>query len=110
MFPIEWSPDALADVERIRPFDVRSIFRAVEELQHQADVETRSRKPLREPIDELPEDPWELRVGAFRVVYRIREEPPGTEGASQGKIVRILRVIFKGRFTMQEALERGRKP
>jgi hypothetical protein len=110
VFSIEWAPDALADVERIRPFDARPIFAALAEIRHQADVETRNRKPLREPLEELPDASWEVRVGEFRVFYRISGEALGAEQVGVGKTARILRVIFKGRSTTAEALRRGRAP
>lgn len=62
---------------------VRSVLDAVDEqLQHQPNVETRNRKPMRPN----PVAPWELRIGQLRVYYEV---DPG--------IVRILAVGVKDR-------------
>ena len=62
---------------------VRSVLDAVDEqLQHQPNVETRNRKPMRPN----PVAPWELRIGQLRVYYEV-----------DAGIVRILAVGVKDR-------------
>jgi mRNA-degrading endonuclease RelE of RelBE toxin-antitoxin system len=56
-----------------------------EQLQHEADVETRNRKPMRPN----PLAPWELRIGELRVYYEIEEDP--------GRVVTIVAVGVKDR-------------
>ena len=73
---------------------------AVERLRFQAESETRHRRPLREPIDQLPGATWEVRAGDYRGLYWIEE----------GRTVRILRVILKGRQTTAAAVMRSKKP
>jgi len=67
-------------------------------------VETEQRKPLAEPLGDLPEASWEIRVGDHRVFYTII---PSQES---GRAVRILRVILKGTMTTREALSKAGKP
>jgi mRNA-degrading endonuclease RelE of RelBE toxin-antitoxin system len=86
---IEIAPLALAELGSLRPFDGRRVAAAIDGLAHQPLVETRSRKPLRAPL--VPA--WELRVGAFRVMYEVEAE-----------VVRVLRIVRKGRKTTGEAL------
>lgn len=93
MYSIEVAPEAQSELRRLRPFDARPVYRAVAELRSQARIETRNRKPLRSPLDALPEASWEIRVGRYRVLYAIA-----------GLTVRVLRVIVKGRETLSEAL------
>lgn len=61
-------------------------------LVEKAEVETTNRKPLREPLQLLPEATWEVRVGPFRVLYRFDD----------GTVI-VLRVILK-RGTTEESL------
>jgi hypothetical protein len=99
---IEWDPRAEAELETLRVFDSRPIVQAVEELQHHAETRTRNRKPLDEPIAQLPEASWELRVGEHRVFYELRMRESSADSmtandATTRKTVRVLRVILKGR-------------
>lgn len=67
-FVIDYSHDALSQLRKLSSKDQRTIAVQVDrQLKHQADVETRNRKPLRDDA----ECRWELRVGDFRVFYRI---------------------------------------
>jgi mRNA-degrading endonuclease RelE of RelBE toxin-antitoxin system len=61
------------------------------QLADQAEVVARHRRPLARPISWCPEATWQLRVGDFRVLYRI-----------DGGVVRVLRVAFKGSGTTEE--------
>ena len=61
----------------------------------QAEIETLQRKRLdrMEMPPEYPEPTWSLRVGQYRVLYSV-----------EGDMVRVLRVILKGRRTLGETL------
>lgn len=88
-YRIEISASAADELACLRAFDQRPIVQAIRRLADQAEVATKNRKPLREPLHQLPDATWEIRVGNHRVFYEIREE--GT--------VRILRVIIKSGTT-----------
>ena len=82
-------------------------MRVADELTHQAEVETRNRKHLHEPLVDLPEATWEARVrGKHRLLYRVVSGPASGEGNQQ--TVEILRAIIKRRETTSEVL--WRKP
>jgi mRNA-degrading endonuclease RelE of RelBE toxin-antitoxin system len=72
-YAIEISRRASDELEQLRAFDRRPIVQAIRTLAHQAEIVTRSRKPLREPLGELPPGTWQLRVGRHRVLYEIRD-------------------------------------
>jgi len=91
---LEWDPTAHEEFDELSSFDARPILKAIRELRHQAEVETRNRKPLREAIPSVPDASWEVRVGDHRVLYEVRKH----------RMVRLLRVIFKGRLTIDEAV------
>jgi len=99
-YEIRWSNEARADIRAVPVFRRGPIFAAIEQLQAQAEFQTRNRKPLVEPLEILPDATWEVRVGEHRVFYRI----------DLGQTVDILRVILKGGTTTAEAIGRGRKP
>ena len=99
-YVIEWSEEAKADIAEIPVFHRGRVLGAVERLRFQAETETRHRRQLRDPIDELPDATWELRAGDYRGLYWIEEE----------RTVRILRVILKGRQTTAAAVMRSKKP
>ena len=98
-YTLEWDPTAEEELDPLRSFDTRSILKAVRELRYEAEVATRNRKPLREPIPSAPNASWELRIADHRVLYQVRKH----------QIVRLLRVIFKGRLTTDEAASGGRR-
>jgi mRNA-degrading endonuclease RelE of RelBE toxin-antitoxin system len=105
-YVIEWDPRAEAELDHLRAFDARIIVRVVEALAHDAETPTRHRKPLREPIEDVPTASWELRASGHRVYYDIRvrsDEPGETENL---RTARILRVILKGRRTTHEAVSK----
>jgi len=95
-YVIIWSEEARAERDAIRSFLRPGVETAVGQLEHQAEVETLQRKRLR-PGEGLPAnfpDPtWRLRVGPYRILYCV-----------EGRIVRVLRVILKGRKTLGECL------
>jgi mRNA-degrading endonuclease RelE of RelBE toxin-antitoxin system len=84
LFSLEWAPQAKMELDTLRSFDRPAIRRAVDELQHQALVETTNRKPLQAALSALPDATWQIRVGRHRVLYRVDD-----------RTVRILRVILK---------------
>jgi hypothetical protein len=99
-YPIDWSDEAKANVQSIPVFERAAVIAAVDDLAHQAEIETRNRKPLRRALEDLPEAVWEVRVaGKYRVLYRVTPE----------QTVRILRVILKGTLPLEVALGRSMK-
>ena len=71
-YTIDYSPEADDHLRTLTARQQAVILDAVEEqLTHQAEVETRNRKPMRPN----PVAPWELRVGDFRVYYDVRRQP-----------------------------------
>jgi len=96
---VQWSEEARADIGIMPVFRRGPLFAAIDELRAQAEFATRNRKPLAEPIEDLPDATWEIRVGDYRVFYRVIES----------RIVQVLRVILKGTSTTAEAVARGRR-
>jgi len=60
-------------------------------LADQAEVATRNRRPLVSSVSWCPEATWQLRIGAFRVLYSVA-----------GGLVDVLRLKFKGSKTTEE--------
>ena len=75
MYEIEWSDEAQSDFRALSVFQRQPVESAVDRLRHQAEVETRNRKPLARLVDQLPAARWSLRVGDHRVLYRIVDGP-----------------------------------
>lgn len=96
MFTIEWSVEAKAELAALRSFFRPPIVAAVAELAHQAETETTNRKRL-DPSQglppEYPDPTWEIRVGAYRVLYTVEQQT-----------VTILGVRLKERRTTGEIL------
>jgi mRNA-degrading endonuclease RelE of RelBE toxin-antitoxin system len=68
MFQIAFTPEAIGDLDAIRPFDARRILAEIEmQLTVEPTTPTRNRKRLRP--NRLAD--WELRSGDFRVFYDI---------------------------------------
>jgi mRNA-degrading endonuclease RelE of RelBE toxin-antitoxin system len=68
MYEIEFTPEALEDLQSLRKFEQQEVIAGVEsQLKHEPTVETRNRKKLR-PNDFAA---WELRIGRFRVFYNV---------------------------------------
>ena len=67
-YKIEYTETAVHDLEWLRRNEQVIVLSAIEsQLPHEPKVETRNRKRLRpNPVAE-----WELRVGAFRVLYDV---------------------------------------
>jgi mRNA-degrading endonuclease RelE of RelBE toxin-antitoxin system len=74
-YQIRLTEGAIEDIESIRVFDRRKIVEAVHtQLVQEPDHETRNRKRLRSEFGTTaPKEVWELRVGNFRVFYRLDE-------------------------------------
>ena len=71
-FEIEYSPDAEDHFCALTARQRTTVLDEIDgQLQHQPDVETRNRKPMRPN----PVAPWELRIGDLRVYYDIEYEP-----------------------------------
>jgi len=69
-FNIRFTPSADRDLDHFRAYEQRIVLDGTKRyLREDADVETRKRKQLE--ANELA--PWELRLGDFRVFYRIEE-------------------------------------
>lgn len=83
MFRIEFTSDALSDLEALRKYDQQRVVRELQEqVTHEPAAETRRRKRLRP--NRLAE--WELRVGTFRVFYDVE---------SDMNIVRVVAIAVK---------------
>jgi mRNA-degrading endonuclease RelE of RelBE toxin-antitoxin system len=100
MYTVEWSEEAKSDLRRIPAFVRGPVTAAIEQLRSQAASETRNRRRLKEPLEDLPSATWQIRVGDYRGLYRI----------SDGRTVQILRVILKGTDTTWVAVARGKRP
>lgn len=73
MFEIEFTPEALDDLEALKKSDQVLIIDAIEtQLRHEPLVETRNRKQLR-PNQVAG---WELRVGRLRILYNVYQDIP----------------------------------
>ena len=79
------------DLDDVPVYDAVIIRTSVALLSHQAETITRNRRPLASPVSWCPEAGWQLRVGAYRVLYSVES------GA-----VQVLRLTFKGRKTTEE--------
>lgn len=79
------------DLSRLDAFVYPTIRSAVSLLPHQAEVATRHRRPLNAPVSWCPEATWQLRIGDYRVLYRVDRNR-----------VLLLRVLLKGSRTTEE--------
>src|SRR6185503_5908954 len=98
-YRVQVAPAAEQDLDDRRAFDARPIVRAIWALENQAETPTRNRKPLRAALRGVPRASWEMRVGDYRILYEVTKD----------RVVRILRVIFKGRLTIDEAAGGNRR-
>ena len=74
-YRIRFSPESQVHLSALTARDKGIIAHAIDsQLRHQPTVETRNRKRLRP--NELAQ--WELRVGEFRVYFRVADEPEPT--------------------------------
>ena len=98
-------PLAAEELAELRPFDHRAIRDAIaDQLARQPLLRSKHRKPLAPPpaalrsqLETLFDGPvpeaWQLRVGAWRVIYVVAK-----------KTTYVLRVIYKGGRTTDDAL------
>jgi mRNA-degrading endonuclease RelE of RelBE toxin-antitoxin system len=71
MYEIEFTDDAIQDLQYLRKHEQRTVLDAIEQqLIHEPLTDSRNRKPLR------PNDlsQWELRVDRFRVFYDVASQ------------------------------------
>jgi Txe/YoeB family toxin of Txe-Axe toxin-antitoxin module len=105
-YSVRWTAEAWAEVNSLKVFERRPVMRAVDELAYQAEVETRNRKLLREPIADLPDATWEVRIRSrHRLLYAVYRV---TELETQQRTVEILRAIIKDTETTERAIRRER--
>jgi mRNA-degrading endonuclease RelE of RelBE toxin-antitoxin system len=91
-FQLRYEGAYLADLRSLRrAYDLPIITTAVLGLAEEADVPSRNRRPLTDPISWCPAATWQQRVENYRVLYRIEDG-----------VVFILRVRFKGSKTTEE--------
>jgi mRNA-degrading endonuclease RelE of RelBE toxin-antitoxin system len=98
LFAIEFAPEALLELQRLRATDQRKLIDAVEkQLAHEPGKITRRRKQLVgiSPPWEQVRPVWQLRVGDFRVFYDVDAE---------AQLVIIRSVRRKGRQTTEGIL------
>ena len=79
------------DLRALRPYDLPTISMAVVTLADQAETQSRNRRPIRAAITWCPAATWQLRVGGYRVLYRVADG-----------VVEVLRVRWKGSGTTEE--------
>jgi mRNA-degrading endonuclease RelE of RelBE toxin-antitoxin system len=96
MYVVEWADQGKEEMLSMHPFHRGRVVSAVNELERNAETETRNRKRLRPGRDippEYPDPTWEIRIGEYRVLYGV-----------DGETVTILRVKLKSRRTIGEIL------
>lgn len=85
MYAIEYTAEAIADLQWFEARERQTILDNIDQqLRYEPTVETRNRKPLR-PNDVAE---WELRIGAYRVLYNVYQDV---------QIVEVQRVAEKRR-------------
>jgi mRNA-degrading endonuclease RelE of RelBE toxin-antitoxin system len=90
-YALRYSIEFDRDLDTISAYDGPIIRAAIEVLRDQAEQTTRHRRPLRRQVSWCPDATWQLRIGAYRIFYSVRE---GT--------VSLLRVTLKERRTTEE--------
>ena len=90
-YRILYSSAYLEDYEALEAFDRAKIRNAVLVLADQAEVATRNRRPLLDPVSWCSEATWKLRIEDYRLFYRVDADT-----------VFVLRVKFKGSRTIEE--------
>ena len=74
MYIIEFTPEALDDLQALRKFEQKEVLDGVEsQLRHVPTIETRNQKKLR-PNEVAA---WELRIVRFRVLYNVKLDVRG---------------------------------
>jgi mRNA-degrading endonuclease RelE of RelBE toxin-antitoxin system len=99
-FRLDPDPAFSEDLEAIDPFYLGRIHRSVELLTDQSGLRGRHRKNLKCPISWCPAATSVVRVGDFRILYRV-----------DGRTVHLLRLGIKVRERLLPArIERGGRP
>ena len=71
-FRIEYSPESVEHLKLLTAREQSIVLDTVDEqLGHEPNIETRSRKPMRPN----PVAPWELRIGDLRVYFEAVTDP-----------------------------------
>jgi len=83
------------DMETVEPFYLGQIHAALEQLCYQPVQETRNRKALRRAVKWCPEASHSLRVGEFRVLYRIVDDRVALRRLGRKARERLLPVRMK---------------
>jgi mRNA-degrading endonuclease RelE of RelBE toxin-antitoxin system len=93
-FEIRLGEDSQRALDHMRAFDRAIVVDAIEEnLRHEPLKETRNRKPLsRTPGLEDLGAYWELRIGAWRVLYQVEGD------------VLVVKIVRKGRNALGDVL------
>jgi mRNA-degrading endonuclease RelE of RelBE toxin-antitoxin system len=100
--PFKLDPDPAFghDLEAIDPFHLGRIHRHIELLAYQARVRGRHRKDLKRPIPWCPDATSVIRVGDFRILYRV-----------EAQTIHLLRLGLKVRERLLPVrIERGGRP
>lgn len=90
-YHIEYRPETIVHMRALNTRQQIIVLETVEQqFRHQPTVRTRNRKPLRTNPIAL----WELRIGALRVYYDVKEAPVPTVliqavGLKERNVVRI---------------------
>ena len=92
-YDVDWSIEALIELELRRSYEASRIVAATAALAHEAETPTRNRKRLEGLPSPFPDPTWEVRIGDIRVLYAV-----------VCRKVTVLRVIVKGRRTTLESL------
>ncbi len=93
-YRIEYSPEVEDHLQTLTARQQAIVLDAIDEqLNHEPQIETRNRKPMRPN----PVAPWELRIGKLRVYYDVEEEPE--------PVVRVLAVGVKQRHRVRIGTE-----
>lgn len=90
-YELLYSSEFDRDLEALGAYNGPIVRAALILLSEQAELESRNRRHLAKPLSWCPEATWQVRVGNYRVLYRV----------DAGK-VKILRVRFKGIRTSEE--------
>ena len=70
MYDIEFTPEAVEDLQSFRKFEQQKIISGIEtQLRYEPTKETRNRFRMRP--NEIAE--WELRIGKYRVFYNVED-------------------------------------
>ena len=82
----------VADLRALPVFDRARVQAAIAvSLASDADRPSKQRRPLKAAVSWCPEASWQLRIGDFRVLYRLESD-----------FVEVLRVKLKARRTTEE--------